>query len=336
MLLLCACRLVFPEASRSDAPPRPAFELRQVLSVKLSSSWRNLTNAATVELPTRLLFHNQKILVKDWLQRGDALTIDLGYNLNVVREFTGYIADVKPGYPVTLTCEDAMYLLKRHPVKCSYAGVTLRQLLHDICPKGTVIDAADVSLGQFRAANVTVAKVLQKLREQYGFVSYFRDGTLFCGKVYHEPRPKEPTAFSLERDVLTDGLEYRRASNLRVIVEATSRESKGKDLKVTVGDVTALDAERRALLYYNVHSEEALRTFALADLRKTKVEGYKGSFTTYGAPSMRHGQVARLTSLQYPERDGDFFIDAVTKTFASDGYQQEITLGSQAALDGLT
>ena len=335
MVLVLVCRLEFPEAARPNAAPRPAFEVRRVLSVELSSSWQNLTSTATVKLPTRLLFQEQEVPIKEWVRPGDAIRIELGYNQTLVPEFSGFITEVTPGYPVTLACEDAMYQLKRAPVKCSYKSVTLQQLLHDICPKSVKIDALAVDLGAFKAVNVTVAKVLAKLKELYGFVSYFRDGVLFCGKVYHSPQPQAPTGFSFQRDILTDSLDYRQADQMQVVVEATSHQLKGQNLKVTVGDLQAPDAEKRTLQYFNLASEADLKAHALADIRKLKVSGYSGSFTTYGLPAMRHGQVVRLTSSEYPERDGDFFISATAKVFEPGGYRQTITLGSQAALGGL-
>lgn len=340
MLLVLIARLTFPAAARPDAAARPAFEVRRVVSVKVESSWRNLTSKATVQVPGYWLFKSNKLRIKDWLRRGDPITIELGYNKQLVKEFTGYVTDVKPGIPVTLSCEDEMYRLKRHPAKFSYNGISLPQLLQNICPAGTKVDALDTQLGHIKASNVTVAKVLEKLKELYGFVSYFRDGTLYCGKVYRQgTTDNRKTAFNFQRPgpgaVLDDRLEYRSADDLNVIVTATSHQLKGKDLKVVVGDTTALDAEQRTLNYFNLASEEALKAAALRDVQKLKVQGYKGSFTSYGLPSVQHGEIAGLSSTEYPERDGDFFIDATVKDFQSGGYRQEVTIGSAASLYGL-
>lgn len=340
MLFVLVARLTFPAAARPDAPDRPAFEVRRVISVKVENSWRNLTGKATVQVPGRWLFKENQLRIKDWLRRGDPIKIELGYNKQLEPEFTGYVTDVKPGIPVTLSCEDEMYRLKRWPVKYSTAGARLPALLHSICPPGTKINALDTEVGHFKAANVTVAKVLEKLKELYGFVSYFHDGVLYCGKVYRQSASVAPkTPFNFQRPgpgaVLSDSLEYRNADDLKVIVTATSHQLKGKDLKVVVGDTKELDAEPRTLQYFNLDSEAALRAAANRDVQKLKVEGYKGSFTTYGLPSVQHGHLATISNKDYPERDGDFFIDATAKTFERGGYRQEITLGSAASLYGL-
>ncbi|MFD2787937.1 hypothetical protein [Hymenobacter rubripertinctus] len=335
MLLVLVAHVVFPEAARAGAKPRPAFSVRKVVSARVEDSWRNLTGTAEVQLPGHWLFQQQRLAIKDWLQRGDRVEIHLGYNQKLVKEFTGYVTDVSPRIPVIISCEDEMYRLKWVPVKFSATSVRLPALLRAICPADIRIDALDVDMGHFRAKNVTVAKVLEKIKQDYGFVSYFQDGTLYCGRVYLKGADAPKTEFSFQRDILADQLEYRERDDLKVIVKATSHQLKGKNITVTVGDEDALDAEERTLNYFQVGSEAALRKMALNDINKLKVEGYKGSFTTYGLPSVRHGDLAGLTNTEYPERDGVFFIDSVVKTFESGGYRQEITLGSRAALRGL-
>lgn len=335
MYLVLVAHLIFPEAARTSGPARPAFELRRVVSVKIESSWRNLTTTAVIELPGRWIFKERQVSIKDWVQRGDRVRISLGYNQTLAEEFVGYVTDVSPRIPITLTCEDEMYQLKKRPAKFSYASVRLPKLLHDICPAGTQINALDVDLGHFRAKSTTVAKVLEKLKSDYGFVSYFQSGVLYCGKVYQKGKPATTTTFSFQRDVLSDQLEYRDRDDLKVRVKATSHLATGKKLSVVVGDVNDPDAEERTLQYFDIKTEAGLRALAMLDVPKLKVTGYKGSFTTYGLPSMRHGQIAALVSSEYPERNGDFFIDAVTKTFHAGGYRQEITLGSGASFYGL-
>ncbi|HEX8504478.1 MAG TPA: hypothetical protein VF630_03850 [Hymenobacter sp.] len=347
-------------------------------------------------------FKMQQIGVNDYLRPGDPIEIGLGYNEEMVREFTGYVAEVKAGVPVEITCQDEMYLLKRRPVKCSYGSVTVRQLLHDICPAGTRLNAINADLGHFRAVNVTVAKVLEKLKEQYGFVSYYRNGILYCGRVYHEPRTRQPAMFQFEWHILDNQLSYRSTEHLKFIVKATNHGPKDKKMEVTVGDLNDPAAEQRTLQYYGLRSEAQLRAYAKADLVRLKKTGYEGSFTTYGLVysvdrdtnaiitsddrvttgtahynddddiliggvhysvvelrdnedkveavtpfklvtndegtsfgSVQHGQVVRLVSTEYPERNGDFFVDSVKKSFSSSGYRQEITVGSAASLKGL-
>jgi len=402
MLHVQVCHIEFPAAPRPNGKPRPTFEVRNVVSVTVESSWRNLTGKATVQLAAHHLFQMQEQGINDWLRPGDPIEIGLGYDTILVREFIGYIAEIKAGIPVEIVCQDEMYLLKRRPVNRSYPSVTVRQLLHDICPAGTRINAVEADLGHFKAANATVAKVLEKLREQYGFVSYIRNSILYCGRVYREPRTRRPAMFQFEQHVLDNQLTFRTADNLKFIVKATSHGPKGKKIEVTVGDLNDPAAEQRTLQYYGLSSEAQLRAYAQADLVKLKKAGYEGHFTTYGLVfvadratntiiasndsvttgtvhyndhddiliggvhysvvelrdnedkveavipfrivtndedttfgSVQHGQIVRLVSTQYPERNGDFFVDAVKKTFSSGGYRQEITVGSAASLRGL-
>ena len=340
MVLVLIARLTFPAAARPDGSTRPAFEVRRVVNVKVESSWRNLTSTATVQVPGRWLFKENRLAIKDWLRHGDRISIELGYNTTLVQEFAGYVTDVKPGVPVTLTCEDEMYRLKRYAVKCSYESVRLPKLLADICPAGTDIDALDTDLGSFKAVNVTVAKVLEKLKEMYGFVSYFRGGKLYCGKVYSQAGLPGKTAFTFQRRgpgvVLEDQLEYRNSDDLKVIVKATSHQLHGKNLTATVGDVNALDAEERTLNYFNLASQADLEARAQARCGQAESDRLQRQLHHLRARlRCSTGGQAALSSTEYPERNGDFFIDATAKTFEKGGYRQEITLGSAASLYGL-
>jgi len=69
-----------------------------------------------------------------------------------------------------------------------------------------------------------------------------------------------------------------------------------------------------------------MREFANARLTEVKFTGYVGSFTTFGEPYVRPGDVAKLTSTKLPERDGNYIIASVKRNFGINGYRQEIEL----------
>ena len=75
MFLVLVAHVVFPAAARPSGPVRAAFEVRKVVSVKVESSWRNLTATATVQLPARWLFQQRQAAISDWLRPGDAIEI---------------------------------------------------------------------------------------------------------------------------------------------------------------------------------------------------------------------------------------------------------------------
>jgi hypothetical protein len=230
---------------------------------------------------------------------------------------------------VEITCEDYMYKLKHTPVNISYQSIRLPQLLENICPTDVSINAIDIDLGSFKAVSTNVAKVLEKLKQQYGLVAYFKDKTLFCGKVYLSNASKSPVAlFHFQRNVQSHNLEYREKEEVKYNVEAISNLSSGKKIKVSVGDE---DGEKRTLNYYNITSEAELEATATRDMEKLKVEGYRGSIDTFGQPLVEHTDVVKLEDDKYPEKNGNYFADGVKFSFSSSGYQNTIEIGGKAS-----
>jgi hypothetical protein len=72
-----------------------------------------------------------------------------------------------------------------------------------------------------------------------------------------------------------------------------------------------------------------MKAIADEEIERLRYEGYRGTFTTFGAPRIEHGDVIDLRSDAYPERDGRYLVRAVTTTFGVGGFRQEVTLDSK-------
>lgn len=321
MLLPMTCSIAFGQTEQ-----REGFVINKIVSAEIESSWQSLTDVATLKLPAKWRFQNKRISIRDLIKKGDPIEISLGYRSTSTR-FTGYVSNVSTSIPIEIECEDAMYLLKRIPVNKSYQSTTVNQLLSDILPGTISINTIAANIGAFKASKTTVAKVLEKLKDKFGLVSYFKDNTLYCGRVYLDEVAQNPTLFSFESNIL-DGhnLKYRSADDYALKVRAISNNLDGSKLEVIIGDP---DGEERTLNYFNIKSEIDLRTIAQADFEKLKVNGLTGDFETYGEPNINHGDYIELVSSDYPERDGVYFTDRVVTTFDSGGYRQNINLGKQ-------
>ena len=73
-------------------------------------------------------------------------------------------------------------------------------------------------------------------------------------------------------------------------------------------------------------TREAQRLYELS-----KRPGLDGDVTLWGIPRVQHGCRMKLKSVLYPEKNGTYYIDAVTKTFAKEGYRQVCKLGLKAS-----
>lgn len=318
MNLAMVARIVFPEREG-----RKRIEITKVTGVKIESGWEMLTDTATILLARNVKFFD-KYKVKEVFKKGDAVQIYLGYDVTLVKEFTGYITEVSADVPIKIKCEDAMYLLKRHPVNLSLKDTTLKNLLTQILPKGFKVDPLEIELGTVRYAKTTAAKVLEQIKSDYGLHSYIKNhDTLVCGKIYQDD-VDEAVNFNFNKNIVSNNLNYKSKDEIFVLIKAVSTLKKGAKLEVEVGDTFGVTKQ---LTYYNITSVEALTALAQQDYDKFKVDGFDGSFEAFGIPSITHGQKVHLIDPDYPEKNGVYWTKKVIKTYDdSPKYRQSITL----------
>ena len=316
MTLAMVSKIVFAETDTHGE-----IVIRKCNSVKIESSWELLTDTAVIVL-ARNVKDFDKLNVKQIFKKGDPVEIYLGYDENLLLEFTGFISEVSADIPIKIKCDDYMYLLKKHPVNVSMRSTKLEDLIKLIAPPGVEYDVADVNIGTKRFPNMTAAKVLEDLQSN-NIYSYFKGKKLIVGKIYTDDAP-EPVTFNFSQNVVDSALQYKNKEDVIIKIIATSTLPKGKKLKAEFGDDFG---QEQHLSYYNITLEAELLKLAKADYDKFKVEGFDGNITVFGIPSVSHGMKAKIVSYQYPDRKGLYFIKKVTKEFDdSPKYRQIIDL----------
>jgi len=320
MYLAMCSQLIFPAT-----PSRAEIEIRRITSCKIESSWSSLTDTAEIVLP-----HNISDFaggVRTLLRRDDPVIIRLGYNGELVEEFTGYISEVSATVPVVIRCEDEMIRLKYLKVNKSYKSVSLIQLISDIAP-GYTTDCADITLGAVRLQNTTAAAVLQMLKDKQKIYSYFKGKTLVVGKIYTDDTTVPPVKFGFKRNIVSDtNLSFRNADDMRLKIEVVSYLPGGKTVKVNAGDP---DGEESRFVHYNITDTATLQKLANDHYTQMKKDGFAGTFTAFGIPLVCHGQKVELLDEDYPDRSGRYYVDATQLTFAEATIRREITLGRRA------
>lgn len=107
--------------------PTPKFyEFTYVKSVDISSSYKSLTDTATIVMPQKVytntkgfdqnLFKNAsggEKTIHDFLKLENFIEIFLGYDGDYKPAFRGYITAVQSDINAVITCEDAMYAFKK-------------------------------------------------------------------------------------------------------------------------------------------------------------------------------------------------------------------------------
>ena len=299
--------------------------IRKCNSVRIESGWEMLTGTATIVLP-RNVRDFDKLNVKTIFKKGDPVEIYLGYDENLLLEFTGFISEVSADIPVKIKCDDYMYLLKKNPVNVSMRSTKLSDLIKLIVPAGIECDVADINIGTKRFPNTTAAKILEELQGN-NIYSYFVGKKLIVGKIYTD-NVTEPVMFNFSQNVVDNNLQYKNKEDVIIKIIATSTLPKGKKLKAEFGDDFGTEQH---LSYYNITLEAELLKLAKADYDKYKVDGFEGYIIGFGIPSVAHGMKGKIESYQYPDRKGTYYIKKVVKEFDdSPKYHQTIDLDKKA------
>lgn len=298
-------------------------------------SFRNFTDNFTIELPRKVKVEDsqyESTRLDSLLKRGDEVKVELAYDKNFVTEFEGYIAYVKPTFPVKIECEDKMFLLKQIPVAPkSFENATVDAILQYINVKSVmnykVIGSVSIGAWQITPEYDTAAKVLKKLKDDYPILlSFIRDGELVVGEPY-DPSYEQTIDFAFGKNIISHELEYRRADEVKYRVKMISKNEDGKDTSVEIGDK---EGDQRSFTEMNKTLDE-LKSLGQKYLELLKYDGYRGKFTAFGIPVVKHGWIVNLTDSEEKEKDGKYFVDGVTKTFGMDGYRQVIELGKKAS-----
>jgi hypothetical protein len=303
------------------------YKFRGVTQVEVNSSWDNLTDTCRLVFPREVSWEGRALATgaDPLLRRLQPVTVRLGYDDVNTEVFRGYVRDVSGEIPVRVECEDGMYLLKQGEVTKSYRSVSLSTLMSEVITGVPVQVTADQELGQFRISKASPAKVLQYLREKYFIRAFFREGTLYVGLAYVAALQRE-RKIRFDRNVISHNLEFRLKEDIRLLLKGIILMPDNSRQEIEVGD---RDGEQRTFHYYNISKADATRQLE-AELERLRYTGYRGTFTTFGRPDIRHGDIVDLTDPIYPDRQGRYLVRRVRTTFGTGGYRQEVELEARA------
>jgi len=294
--------------------------------------------------------------------RDDQVKVELGYkyekfddriqsDTEMYTEFIGFITKVSNSVPIVIECQDFMYKLGQ--MQCPERSWpekqwTLKQILQEIT-KGTglVIDDGgdELRLGNFITGSETIRGMLNSLT-RYGLTTYFRlvNGvpTLRCsGKAYNAKDRKEHIIHR-QKNVVDDSLDYNRTDDQKVGIKVigqvqtengTRRDGspkiKKQRVEVLVPDgFNKKDGDIR-VYHFNTLDKSILRRVGYQQLNKMFYEGFKGTVTLFGMPSVQHGDSINYTNAYVAEQNGNYLIKGVRKRFGQKGYRQVLELDAR-------
>lgn len=309
------------------------YLLDSFISLEITSSWKNLGDIAVLKLGRlRGQFNKQ-------LKEGDQVAIKLGYDGELHTEFKGYIARLLPNQPFEIHCLDEVYHLQRSNINKTWKQTTLKEVIEEAI-KGFEVEFAntgevpEVSLAPFRVANASAARVLKKLKDNYGLAMYFRGKQLYVGLPYSEDVAAttgvgEPVVYDLQRNVLATELEYRRKEDIKIKLKATSYLKNNKKLEVYAGSE---EGELRTWISPEPIADKAtLQKIADEKVKLYRYDGYRGGIKTLGIPHVVHSARCQIRDADYPEREGLYFVDEVKTTVTkTGGFKRAVKIGRRA------
>ena len=288
-----------------------------------------LTDTCEIQLPKKIKW--QEAVAKNGkppIKRGDKITIKLGYDGDLQTRFTGFIRSVDAKVPITIKCEDGMFVLKSHKVKPkAFKNASLHEIVSYLL-EGTSIQFQlmdkDIKVGNWRLTKTHASEELQELKEKMMLSSYFRringESILYIGLAYPLDNRKK-VKFMHGKNIIDENFEYRNKEDIRVRCEAQSFNAKNKKVTYEYGDKDGDVIKIRM----DGLTENELKKYAIEAVERYKQSGFKGSFETFGQP-----EVSKCDMVEIHASDGNSGVYLVKKLeieFGTNGYRQKIELG---------
>lgn len=299
------------------------FKTGKLNGVKIQSSRKVIGDTASIFLPN---YYKGSDRFDSLVQEGDPVEIQLGYDGDYRTEFIGYVKEVKPNTPLEIVCEDETWRLKQEQVSMSWKETTLHDVLRYLVPD-VQIECINIDLSPFRLDKVSKAEALAKIKKMYGLDVYFRGKKLYVGFAYQESGLNE-VKYHFQKNAIHGDLTFKTKKTVKIKVKAVSILKSNEKLEVEVGDE---DGELRTLHFYNITKTDELKAIAEEKLELLKYDGYRGKMKAKGVPFVVHSTKVQLEDDKYPKRTGKYFIDEITTTYDSGGFNRTIELGRKAS-----
>lgn len=316
------------------------YVLPYVAEVQITTSRNTFTDTATITIPNRIARRNNTI--GGFIQKGSPVTIELGYHPHLVTEFTGYVSQLIPEKTAVIRCEDEAYNLKRISVGRDIVQkkTTISTLIKSVYSGSLLVN--DGNIGDWKISkSATVLDVLKELNSKFKVYSFFRGKTLVVG-AQADTRTDRRIRCHFQKNVPIgeSNFNFKEADSDRIVVKATNVTRSGTINEVYAyydGNPLSIVFQRAApasgaINEFNIGGQSGLTINDLKALAKIRLEalsftGVDGNITIYGSPSASHGDIAEVTDLDTPEKNGKYAIVEVVKSFGRGGYRQSLGLG---------
>lgn len=300
-------------------------QLLAVVSVEITKSVSTLSDTATIKVPA--MQYGSPLEGLKLLQKGQAITIQLGYNGNLRTEFQGYLYKVEiQNEEAIIHCEDGMYNFRRSVKNKHLLNHNIKKIAqHVIDELGLNYKIScnmDVQYDKFSIQNATAYDVLHQLQEDSAADIYLKEGVLHIHPVYQQKfgSVKYDTSINVEKLDLT----YKTQAERKVWVEVESADKQGKKIVARAGST---GGDKQTVKIGGIKTLSELQKIANNLAKQKEYEGYEGSFTTWLVPYCGVGYSASLIDADWVTRNGTYYVTNVSTFFGADGAGRKIELG---------
>ncbi len=291
-------------------------------SIHIESSVQVLANNAKLELPREFRNAVDKVgksinisgkSILDFMKRGDAIKIELGYDGKLETEFEGYITKVGAETPLVLECEDEMFQLRKAPrvTKFIKSG-KLIDILKAVMPANYTIECnGDYSIGKWLIEDATPYNVLEELRDKAGIRAYFKNPKTLCVGMIVDFKAETVHKYNFSENVRRgSSLKFEQKESKPLEVTIKSKQKTGKELTYSVG----VKGGNTKTISMPELTQEEMKIWADQTYKSLSVDGFEGSLDGWCEPRTKPGHAAQLYRPFYKDRhqDGRYFIESVT------------------------
>ena len=302
------------------------YKVTHLLSCEIRKSDNKLADTATVKLIG--MAYSKALNVESKIKRGDKVNIKLGYDDTLHQEFKGYITSVATDNTIVIECEDGMFLMKKEVKNKQYKDVEIADIIEEVVSqiggftlvKGSGI--SDVKYDKFTISDDTAYEVFEKIKNETGVHIFIKGSELHVHLKYTYKEGN--VAYDYEKNVEKSSLKYIKAADRKVQVEIVGIDRKNKKTKVVVGKK---GGDKITIHRYNMTSKSALKAIGEEEIKKYGNTGYEGDITTWLVPYVSYSYSAKIKDIDYPDREGTYYVTAVTTTFDSSGGKRKVGLG---------
>jgi len=300
------------------------FRLSMLERVEITRSVEQLSDTAIITLPGTCF--NKAIEIEQQIKRGDRVTIELGYDGNLLTEFDGFLDSVSTNDGnIILSCEDALFLFKAPVGDKQFISADVQQVLSYLLPSGYSLKC-DYSFkyDQFIIRSKTAFQVLKQIHEETKANIYLKGKELHVHPQYTELFGS--AVYSFQSNIESSELEYHRAEDRKIEVTVEGKDRSGKVLRETAGEK---GGDAITIKIQGVSDLKSLRNLAEEQLKIKSYTGYSGSFTGWLIPYCDAGYKVAIFDKEYEYKNGSYYATQVKVTFSQEGGKRIITLGKR-------